>query len=135
MTIFCERLGLRMSPFQFAWVLCILESSMEIANSTRIGPYEVVAPLGAGGMGEVYRARDTRLLRDVAIKFLAADLFQDPRVRARFEREARAISSLNHPNICAIYDIGYANIGSMSNVPYLVLEYLEGETLENRLKR
>ena len=97
---------------------------------TRLGPYEIVAPIGAGGMGEVYRARDTRLNRDVAVKVLPAHLKNDPALRARFDREAKAISSLNHSHICQLYDVGSEN-----GVDYLVLEFLEGETLEHRLQR
>ncbi len=98
-------------------------------TGTRLGPYEIVAPLGAGGMGEVYRARDTRLDRTVAIKVLNAALTSAPDAKARFEREARAISQLNHPHICTLYDIGQQD-GS----DFLVMEYLEGETLAQRLQ-
>ncbi len=80
---------------------------MPITPGTRLGPYEVLAPIGAGGMGEVYRARDTRLDRTVAIKILPEQLAATPEVRQRFEREARAISSLNHPHICSLYDVGH----------------------------
>ena len=104
-----------------------------LTAGARLGPYEIVGPLGAGGMGEVYRARDTRLDRTVAIKVLAAPLAADPKMRERFEREARAISSLNHPHICALYDIG--TVDSEPAVDFLVLEYLEGETLAERLAR
>jgi|SRR5262245_29289807 len=93
----------------------------------RLGPYEIVAPIGAGGMGEVYRARDTRLDRIVAIKVLPASLAADPQLRERFEREARAISALNHPHICTLHDVGHQDA-----VDFLVLEYLEGETLDAR---
>ena len=79
---------------------------MALTSGTRIGPYEILAPLGAGGMGEVYRARDTRLERKVAIKILPSHLSENPILRQRFEREAKAISSLNHPHICVLYDIG-----------------------------
>jgi serine/threonine protein kinase len=79
---------------------------MSISPGRKLGPYEVVAPLGAGGMGEVYRAHDARLGRDVAIKVLPAHLMDNPEVRARFEREARSVSSLNHPHICTLHDIG-----------------------------
>ena len=103
---------------------------MAIAVGSRLGPYEIVAPLGAGGMGEVYKARDTRLDRDVAIKILAGPLATDEARRERFHREARIISSLNHPNICALFDIGRE--GSQD---FLVLEYLEGEPLDYRLAR
>ena len=97
---------------------------------TRFGPYEIVAPLAEGGMGEVYRARDTRLDRTVALKVLPAHLSSDPELRSRFEREARAISSLSHPNICTLYDIGLHE-----DQIYLVMEYLEGETLADRIQR
>ncbi len=103
---------------------------MTLAAGTKLGPYEILAPLGAGGMGEVYRARDTRLDRIVAIKVLPSLLSGDPERRQRFEREARAVSSLNHPHICTLYDIGQHD-----RTDYLVLEYLEGETLAARLER
>src|SRR5215470_1407967 len=103
---------------------------MALASGTKLGPYEILSPLGAGGMGEVYRARDTRLDRIVAIKVLPAHLSSDPARRQRFEREARAVASLNHPHICVLHDIG-----SQSGVDFLVLEYLEGETLAHRLER
>ena len=99
-----------------------------------MGPYVIVGPLGAGGMGEVYRAHDNRLGRDVAIKILPAALASDPDARARFRREAKAISMLIHPHICTIHDIGELPLGE-STVPYIVMEYLEGETLEERLRR
>jgi WD40 repeat protein len=101
---------------------------MSIAPGTRLGPYEVLAPLGAGGMGEVYRARDARLKRDVAVKVLPASLSSDPDRLRRFELEAESAGRLNHPNILAIYDIGMHE-GS----PYVVSELLEGETLRDRL--
>src|SRR3989475_2779666 len=97
---------------------------MPLTPSTKLGPYEILAPLGAGGMGEVYRARDTRLDRTVAVKVLPAHLSSSPEVRARFEREARAVSSLNHPHICTLHDVGHQDGGD-----YLVMEHLEGETL------
>ena len=103
---------------------------MALRIGTCLGPYEITAPLGAGGMGEVYKARDTRLGRDVAIKVLPAHLSTNPEVRARFEREARAISQLNHPNICSLHDIG-----RQDDIDYLVMEYLEGETLAERLTK
>ena len=103
---------------------------MRISAGTRLGPYEIVSPLGAGGMGEVYRARDTRLDRTVAVKVLPAHLAQDPDRRARFEREARAASALNHPPICTIHDVG-----QQDGVDYLVMEHLEGETLADRLEK
>lgn len=103
---------------------------MALTPGTKLGPYEVVAPLGAGGMGEVYRARDTRLGRDVAIKVLPSHLSFDPTLKARFDREARAISSLNHPNICTLHDVG-----TQDGVDFLIMEYLEGETLQQRLLR
>jgi eukaryotic-like serine/threonine-protein kinase len=103
---------------------------MSLAAGTKLGPYEIQSPLGAGGMGEVYRARDTRLDRVVAIKVLPSHLCLDPERKQRFEREARAISSINHPNICTLYDVG-----SQDGIEYLVMEYLEGETLASRLMR
>ena len=103
---------------------------MKPTSGAHLGPYEIVAPLGAGGMGEVYRARDTRLDRTVAIKVLPADLSSDSERRARFEREARAVAALAHPHICTLYDIGDRN-----GVPYLVLEHLAGETLADRLAK
>jgi serine/threonine protein kinase len=103
---------------------------MALTSGTRLGPYEIQSPLGAGGMGEVYRARDTRLDRAVAVKILPAHLSDNPEARQRFEREARAISSLNHPNICTLHDIG-----SQDGTTYLVMEYVEGETLEARLQK
>jgi len=103
---------------------------MTLASGTRLGPYEVLSPLGAGGMGEVYRARDTRLERSVAVKVLPAHLSSSSEVRQRFEREARTISQLSHPHICAVYDVG-----SQDGTEYLVMELLEGETLSDRLSR
>jgi serine/threonine protein kinase len=103
---------------------------MPLAAGTTLGPYRVIAPLGAGGMGEVYRAQDPRLGRDVAIKVLPADVSADPEVRARFEREARTISQLNHPHICTLFDVGH-----QGGIDYLVMELLEGETLAHRLDR
>lgn len=103
---------------------------MSIPIGTRLGPYEIQAPLGAGGMGEVYRAEDTRLHRSVAIKVLPDRLVNDPERRQRFEREARAVARINHPHICALFDVG--RHGSLD---YLVMEYLEGETLARRLVR
>ena len=103
---------------------------MALSSGTRLGPYEIQSPLGAGGMGEVYRALDTRLDRTVAIKVLASHLSSSPELRQRMEREARAISSLNHPHICHLYDIG-----SQDGTDYLVMEFLEGETLAERLRK
>ena len=103
---------------------------MTLASGTRLGPYEVLGPLGAGGMGEVYRARDTRLDRTVAIKVLPGDMASDAEFRARFDREAKTISRLNHPHICTLHDVGEHH-----GIAYLVLEYLEGETLAARLAR
>jgi eukaryotic-like serine/threonine-protein kinase len=101
---------------------------MSLAAGTRLGPYEIVGPLGAGGMGEVYRARDTRLERPVAIKVLPQHLSSSPEIRQRFEREAKTISQLSHSHICALYDVG-----NQDGVEYLVMELLEGETLGDRL--
>src|SRR5438034_5985896 len=99
---------------------------MPLAPGTRLGPYEISSPLGAGGMGEVYRARDTRLERAVAIKILPAELSSSAQLKMRFEREAKTISQLNHPHICTLYDVG-------DN--YLVMELLEGETLADKLAK
>jgi serine/threonine protein kinase/tetratricopeptide (TPR) repeat protein len=103
---------------------------MALTAGTKLGPYEILAQLGAGGMGEVYRARDTRLDRTVAIKILPTRLADNPDARLRFQREAKAISSLQHPNICTLYDIGSEN-----GVDFLVMECLEGETLQDRLRQ
>ncbi len=103
---------------------------MSLKAGTYLGPYEVLAPLGAGGMGEVYRARDTRLDRTVAIKVLPAQLADSPERRQRFEREAKAISSLNHPHICTLHDVG-----QQGGIDFLVMEYLEGDTLAQRLTK
>jgi serine/threonine protein kinase/Tol biopolymer transport system component len=103
---------------------------MALTAGDKLGPYEIQSPLGAGGMGEVYRARDTRLDRTVAIKILTQGVADTLEVRQRFEREARAVSSFNHPHICALYDIGHQD-----GIDYLVMEYLEGEALSKRLER
>src|SRR5450759_2925024 len=105
---------------------------MALSAGVRLGPYRIEAPIGAGGMGEVYRARDTRLDRTIAIKVLAADVAADPQFRERFDREARTISSLDHPHICTLFDIGH---DEAAGVDYLVMQYLEGETLADRLTR
>ena len=101
-----------------------------IGSGTRLGPYEIVAPLGAGGMGEVWRGKDTRLGRDVAIKILPAGFAQNEQFRARFEREAKTISSLNHPSICTLFDVGHEN-----DTHYLVMELIEGESLADWLAK
>src|SRR5215467_643847 len=101
---------------------------MSLSAGTRLGPYEIQSRLGAGGMGEVWKARDTRLERTVAIKVLPQHLSSSPEVRQRFEREAKTISQLSHPHICALYDVGREG-----ETEYLVMEYLEGETLAERL--
>jgi hypothetical protein len=103
---------------------------MPLAPGTRLGPYEITAPLGAGGMGEVYRARDTRLDRDVAVKMLPQHLSASSEVRARFEREAKTVSSLNHPHICTLFDLGREG-----DTDYLVMELVEGEALAQRLEK
>ena len=95
---------------------------------TRLGPYEIIEPIGHGGMGEVYRARDTRLQRLVAIKTVATHALADPRFLERFEREARAVAALSHPNILAIHDVG-----SHEGIPYVAIELLEGETLRSSI--
>src|SRR5215470_17120419 len=109
---------------------CILYASrnLTLAAGTRLGPYEILAPLGVGGMGEVYRARDTRLNRDVAIKVLPERVAADPDALARFEREAKAVAALSHPNILALHDFGRDGA-----VAYAVTELLEGETLREAL--
>ena len=124
---------------------------MPLNTGDRLGPYEILAPIGAGGMGEVYKATDTRLERTVAIKVLPAHFASDPDLKQRFEREAKTISSLSHPNICTLHDVGHAVPGSPKGLRYdsedaaqgfspakeiqfLVMEYLEGETLAERLK-
>ena len=121
-----------------------------LAPGTRLGPYEIQSPLGRGGMGEVYKARDTRLDRTVAIKVLLGHVASDPDLRQRFEREARAVAALNHPHICTLYDIGRAqpspqpsplrgegarSAGEGAEIDYLVMEYLEGQTLAERLEK
>src|SRR5713226_4074941 len=103
---------------------------MTLTAGSHLGPYEIAGPLGAGGMGEVYRARDTRLERTVAIKILPAQFSSDPVRKQRFEREAKTISGLNHPNICTLHDVG-----SQDGVDYLVMECVEGETLAKRLEK
>src|SRR5271169_2390643 len=103
---------------------------MALPNGTRLGPYEIVAALGAGGMGEVYRARDTRLDRTVAIKILPPHFAADATRRQRFEREAKVVSGLNHPNICTLHDVGHQD-----GVDFIVMEYLDGESLAERLEK
>src|SRR5580692_997746 len=103
---------------------------MPLDPGTKLGPYEILAPLGAGGMGEVYRARDTRLERAVAIKILPAHLSADPARKMRFEREAKTVSALNHPNICSLFDVG-----SQDGIDFLVMECIEGESLADRLAK
>jgi eukaryotic-like serine/threonine-protein kinase len=103
---------------------------MALTSGTKLGPYEIQSPLGAGGMGEVYRARDTRLDRTVAVKILPIHLSENAAAKHRFDREARAISSLSHPNICHLYDVGQQDA-----ISYLAMEYLEGETLADRLRK
>src|SRR5580658_2285880 len=97
---------------------------MPLSTGDKLGPYEILAPIGSGGMGEVYRARDTRLGREVALKVLPASLMNDPERQARFTQEARAASALNHPNIVTVYDIGREN-----GVPFIVSELIHGESL------
>jgi eukaryotic-like serine/threonine-protein kinase len=104
--------------------------AMAFGPGARLGPYEIQSALGAGGMGEVYKARDTRLDRLVAIKVLPAHVSSDPALRERFEREARTVAALNHPHICTLHDVGHQD-----SVDYLVLEYLEGQTLADRLTK
>ena len=101
---------------------------MSLGPGIRLGPYEVLAAVGAGGMGEVYKARDTRLDRTVAVKVLPSHVAHDSQARERFEREARSVAALNHPHICTLYDIG-----SCDDVDFLVMEYVDGETLHGPL--
>jgi serine/threonine protein kinase len=103
---------------------------MPLVPGMQLGPYEIASPLGAGGMGEVYRARDTRLERSVAIKILPAPFSSDPVRKQRFEREAKTISSLNHPHICVLYDVG-----SQDGMDYLAMGCVKGETLGKRLEK
>jgi Tol biopolymer transport system component len=103
---------------------------MALTSGTKLGPYEIQSPLGAGGMGEVYRARDTRLDRTVAVKILPGHLSDNIEAKQRFDREARAISSLNHPNICTLHDVGHQD-----GIDFLIMEFLEGETLADRLRK
>jgi serine/threonine protein kinase/Tol biopolymer transport system component len=107
---------------------------MPLVPGTKLGPYEIQSPLGAGGMGEVYRARDSRLNRDVAIKILPASFSTDPERLQRFAQESRATAALNHPNILSIFDIGTCELGDNRGAPYVVSELLEGETLRDRLR-
>src|SRR5205809_2188668 len=100
--------------------------AMTISSGTRLGPYEIVAPIGAGGMGEVYRARDTRLERQVAVKILPESFADNEQFKIRFQREAKTISQLSHPHICALYDVGEN---------YLVMELLDGESLADKLAK
>ena len=103
---------------------------MPLSTGDKLGRYEIVSPIGEGGMGEVYKARDTRLERSVAIKVLPEHIAKREDLRARFELEARAVASLNHPNICVVHDIG-----SQDGHGYMVMEYMEGETLARGLPR
>jgi serine/threonine protein kinase len=106
----------------------IIREHMSFAQDTQLGPYKIISLIGSGGMGEVYRARDTRLLRDVALKVLPASFTNDPDRLRRFEQEARAVAALNHPNIVSVYDVG-----ATGDVHYIVSELLEGETLRQRI--
>src|SRR3977135_3111774 len=103
---------------------------MALTSGPNLGPYEILCPLGAGGMGEVYRARDTRLDRTVAIKVLPSYVSSDPAFCERFEREARTVASLNHPHICTLHDVGHQD-----GIDFLVMEYLDGQTLADRLAK
>src|SRR6266566_5213932 len=103
---------------------------MSLSAGTRLGPYEILAAIGAGGMGEEYKSRDTRLGREVALKILPADFAQDAERRARFDLEARAASALNHPNIVTVH-----NIGEEGGVSYIVTELVEGESLRTLIER
>src|SRR5262249_31498810 len=103
---------------------------MALTLGAKLGPYEIESPLGAGGMGEVYRARDTRLDRTVAVKILPSHLSDSTEAKQRFEREARTISCLNHPHICVLHDVG-----AQDGISYLVMEYVQGESVEARLQK
>src|SRR5262245_46905325 len=103
---------------------------MALNPGTRLGPYEIVAAIGAGGMGEVYRARDPRLQREVALKVPSPEVARDAHLRARFEREARAVAALNHPHVVTVYDVGES-----AEIPYIAFEFIAGTTLEQRLRR
>ena len=103
---------------------------MSLSPGTTLGPYQIDAPLGAGGMGEVYKATDTRLDRTVAIKVLPEHVASDPDLKQRFEREARTVAALNHPHICTLYDIGREG-----ETDFLVMEYFDGQTLAQRLEK
>src|SRR5437899_4204755 len=103
---------------------------MSLTPGARLGPYEILAPLGAGGMGQVFRAKDTRLNRTVAIKVLTPRLAADPGFQRRFQIEARAVSGLSHPHICTLFDVG-----QHEETEFLVMEYLEGQTLAERLRK
>ncbi len=103
---------------------------MALEPGTTLGPYQIDAPLGAGGMGEVYKARDTRLDRTVAIKVLPEHVAADPDLKQRFEREAGTVAALNHPHICTLFDIGREG-----EIDFLVMEYLDGQTLAQRLEK
>ena len=101
-----------------------------VQTGSKLGPYEILSAIGAGGMGEVYEARDTRLNRKVAVKVLPSHFSTDPEMKARFEREAQTIAGLNHPHICVLYDVGHQD-----GTDYLVMEYLEGRTLARQLEK
>src|SRR6185503_8382462 len=105
-------------------------NDVSLTPGTRLGPYEIVAAIGAGGMGEVYKATDTRLSRTVAIKVLPSHFAHDPDMKTRFEREAQTIAGLNHPNIRILHDIG-----EQDGTHFLVMEYVQGETLAERISR
>ena len=104
---------------------------MALSTGTQLGPYEIISAVGAGGMGEVYRARDTRLAREVAIKVLSPGLTSSELARERFQREARTIAALHHPHICAVYDVGE----TPEHQSFIVMEFLQGETLDERLRK
>src|SRR5262252_6069197 len=108
----------------------IAASQLPLQSGTKLGPYEIVSPPGAGGMGEVYKATDTRLNRTVAIKILPPHFADNPEMKQRFDREAQTVAALNHPNICTLHDVG-----RQGGIDFLVMEYLEGETLAARIQR
>src|SRR4051812_17868513 len=114
----------------------VKSKSMSLQSGARLGPYTLLSPIGAGGMGEVYKARDTRLDRTVAVKILSQDLAADPEFRERFDREARALSKLTHPHICTLHDVGeQGSADDDESIAYLVMEHLDGQTLATRLEK
>src|SRR5262245_43973214 len=125
-----ERSPIDEPPWKAASELLSTNSTARLRSGTRLGPYEAIELVGEGGMGSVYRARDTRLDRIVAVKLIQCESTDRMDLRQRFRREARAISAINHPHVCALYDVG-----EQDGIDYLVMEYVEGETLAQRLRK